>query len=436
MTTVDGDNTQMPWKRIGTLGGGVALCAVLVACTAGPNAGIIANSNAYPGGVPENAVEERMTMRTDELHQAPEGWDEAEAAPVDIDDGDPWSLVGYKDPTSIDYQIGAGDILEFQSWDDPSLSRENISVRYDGHISLPLVPDINIHQRTREEATEMIRHAYEEVFIEPQISLRIVESLSKSYYVMGEVQQPGEFAYRRTLNLLEAINQAGGPRINRQAGDAFVGAQGQLAKAFVIRVADEERNVIEYDLRNLSDPGPHASMAPIIPGDVVYVPEGVNLVYILGQVTRPNVYALPERTTMLQMLALAGGIDFSRAKLRRVVLIREISETESEILLVNVREILRTGQDIFLQPGDVIYVPQRDLVRLQEFVGRFTGSVSPMMALYRQAIDTYYAYDLIKGQVDRLQDTGQPLDAAAFISNLGNILPTQPVPGGLLNPGP
>ena len=408
----------------------IALVGVLTACAGGTTlpAGVPGN------GVPEAAVEERMVMPTDQLHQRPEGWDEADARPAPVE-GDPWSLVGYQDPTSTDYRIGAGDMLEFQSWDDPALSRPNISVRYDGHISLPLVPDINVHQRTREEATEMIRAAYEEVFIEPQVSLRIVESLSKSYYVMGEVQQPGEFAYRRTLNLLEAINQAGGPRINRQAGDAFVGGQGQLAKAFVIRIADDERNVIEYDLRNLSTPGPHASLAPIIPGDVIYVPEGVNLVYVIGQVARPNVYPLPERTTLVQMLAQAGGVDFSRAKLRQVVLLREINERETEIILVDVRQILRTGQDILLQPGDVIYVPQRDLVRLQEFVARFTGSISPVLGLYGQAIDTYYAYDLVKGQVDRLQDGGQ-LDTNSLLNLLSGFAPTVPLQGGILNPGP
>jgi len=402
-------------------------CGVLGACATAPGGGAPVTAE----GVPESVIEERMVIRTGELHQKPEGWDEFDAAPA----GDPWPLTGYRDPTEQVYRIEAGDVLEFQSWDDPGLNRDGVTVRYDGHISLPLIPDLNIHRLTREEATELIRGAYEDVFIEPQISLRIVESLSKSYYVMGAVNTPGEFPYRRTLNLLDAINNAGGQRIDRRGGDSFTGDQGQLTKAFVIRIADEERNVLEYDLRNLSQGGPHASTAPVIPGDVVYVPEGVNLVYVLGEVARQGVYPIAEGTTMLRMLALAGGPNFTTGQLRHVVLLREINPEETEVLLVNVRHLLRGGQDIAIEPGDVIYVPQRHLVRLQQFVNQFTGSISPVLSLYNQAITTRYQYDLVKGQVDRLRDANQ-LSTGALLDLLGGFTPTVPLQGGLLSPLP
>jgi ribosomal protein L16 Arg81 hydroxylase len=69
---------------------------------------------------------------------------------------------------------------------------------------------------------------------------------------------------------------------------------------------------------------------------------------------------------------------------------REESEGSSKIMLINVRQIINTGQDITLVPGDVIYLPPKPLVNLREFVTRFTGTVSPVLSLYRQAWDSYY----------------------------------------------
>lgn len=421
MTTASGGSAFMRWASV------FGVMALVAGCATVPEGGIV-----QTGGIPESAVDEQVVMRTSELHQRPEGWDEQDAVAVEAN-GDPWTLVGYRDPTEQAYLIEAGDVLEFQSWDDPGLNRPGVTVRYDGHISLPLIPDVKVHQRTREEATELIRAAYEEVFIEPQVSLRIVESLSKSYYVMGSVNRPGEFPYRRTLNLLDAINNAGGQRVDRRAGDSFTGDQGQLTKAFVIRIADDERNVLEYDLRNLSRPGPHASTAPIIPGDVVYVPEGVNLVYVLGQVARQGVYPIAEGTTVLRMLANAGGPNFTTGQLRNVILMREISPQETQITMVNVRKLLRGGQDILIEPGDVLYVPQRNLVRLQQFVSQFTGSVSPVLSLYTQAINTRYQYEFVRNRVDQIRRQDQ-LSTGALFDLLGGFAPTVPIQGGLLNP--
>jgi len=403
------------------------LCGVVAGCATGPDGTIPVS------GVPDSAVEEKLVMRTDELHQKPDDWDEFEATPVEEDT--PWPMTGYRDPTEQIYRIEAGDVLEFQSWDDPGLNRNGLTVRFDGHVSLPLIPDINVHRRTREEATELIRQAYEEVFLEPQVSLRIVESMSKSYYVMGSVNSPGEYAFRRTMNLLEAINNAGGQRIDRRGGDSFAGEQGQLAKAFIIRIADEDRYVLEYDLRNLSRPGPHASTAPVIPGDVVYVPEGVNLVYVIGMVGRQGVYPISEGTTMLRLLIQAGGPSFTTGQLRNVVLMRPINPDETEIMLINVRQLLRGGRDILIEPGDTIYVPQRRLVRLSTFINQFVGTVSPVMNLYRQAVDTRYHYEFVKNRVDQIRDSGQ-LSNAALIDLLVGFTPTTPLPGGLLSPLP
>ena len=367
-----------------------------------------------PGGV----IEEKLTMETNKLHQVPEE-STATDAPQDADiAGTTWAETEF-----TEYRIAPGDLLEFQSFDDPSISRQQVVVRYDGFVSLPLIPDINVSGKTREEATLLLTAAYTDVFLDPQLSLAIMDTASKTYSVMGDVMRPAEYPYRRAITILDAINAAGGLRINQRRGDSFVGAQGELSKALIIRMVDGRRRVFDVDIRGLSEDGPHNSTTPILPGDGVYIPEGVNLVYLIGEVGRPDVYALTEGTTLVKLLAVAGGPNFTTGKMRRVVLMREIDKQQTEILLIDIRMTLKTGQDILLRPGDVIYVPQKDLIRLQQFVQRFTGSISPVLSLYTQALNAYYERD----RIDLLLQQSNGTDLNSLVSNISQFLPTVPL---------
>src|SRR5690606_21167101 len=73
--------------------------------------------------------------------------------------------------SSGEYRIGAGDKVEFQSFNDEKISREELVVRFDGQLSLPLIPDIAVGNLTRSEAEERIREEYRSIFRDPQIAL-------------------------------------------------------------------------------------------------------------------------------------------------------------------------------------------------------------------------------------------------------------------------
>ncbi len=304
----------------------------------------------------------------------------------------------------MSYRIGPGDVLFFRSFDDDQLSM-SVPVRYDGHISLQVVPDLKVEGLTRKEAEDLAREAYSEYFVEPELSLSVAEVRSKIFTVMGEVSQPSEYDYTRPITLLNAINIAGGIRVNQRGGDSYVGAQGQLVQALVIRHIGDERHVFEVDMRDFEQPGPSPADTPIYPGDVVYVPESANLVYLLGEVRQPRVYAISQGLTLIRLLALAGGFEESRAHISKVAITREISKTETKILIFDVKKGLKTGADMMLEPGDIIYVPRRPLVRAQEFLQRVVAPATTGMSfarqvlgLYQQAYSAYYTkqrYDLL-----------------------------------------
>lgn len=416
---------------------GARVIAVTVCVCATATADDAATVKNAPRSVPstDKRIQESMTVDTAALF----GFTNA-----DIEKANAEKLAKYLGPEVVavsaaaqpgqdgfgEYVIDSGDVLEFVAFDDVTLNRE-ITVRYDGFVSLPRVPDVKVAGLTRPAAQEAIREVYSKIYRDPEISLSITTPASKAYVVTGDVQTPGRYPFERTLSLWDAISQAGGLR-ERNAGGGngggLVAITGQITKAFVIRRANGERQVMPYDLRGLGKPGDYQGDTPIYYGDIVYVPEGVNLVYLLGESRAPVIVELIEGMTLLQMLALSGGFDASTAKISSVVLLRQSGEGTTDLHKIDLRAILKNkAPDMPLQPGDVVYLPRKTLVRLQEFIDRSVGSLSQILGLYTQAIDAAYALDLSRETLDALENSNNvsiPARSVSGISPLPRILGT------------
>lgn len=366
-------------------------CTLLFGCTGSSREGASVEAKTTKGEVVERAI-----VPTRQLYEFPKPSELMsraclpEPAPAPVGD-------------APDYRIGPGDVLAFQIFDEPALNRQ-VVVRYDGYLSLPMIDDVVVSGLSRAEAEARVREAYAKVFRNPRLTLTVDEVLSRSYFVLGEVEEPSEYAYKRPLSLLAAITIAGGIRTESNGGTAnTIGAQGQLTKAFIIRHVDGKRTVLEYDLKGLRNPGEHPSDVPVLPGDFVYVPEGVNLVYVVGEVKVPGVYPLLEQMTVLQLLSRAGGPVEARARMRQAVLLRQTDATHTEALLIDLRKALKTGFSPVLCPGDILYVPRGDLVRLYENLIRFTNlteTVTPILDLYMKAYDTWYTKERFEDLFD------------------------------------
>ncbi len=107
------------------------------------------------------------------------------------------------------YLIGLGDILEVQVWNEPDLSR-TMSVRLDGAISLSLVGDVQAVGRSIPDLSRLLEKKFAELVEEPTVTVILIESRSRRYYLIGQVAQPGEFSLDYPISLLQAIARAGG----------------------------------------------------------------------------------------------------------------------------------------------------------------------------------------------------------------------------------
>ena len=80
-------------------------------------------------------------------------------------------------------------------------------------------------------------------------------------------------------------------------------------------------------------------------------------VSVLGQVNEPGSYPYKERLTLVQAISLAGGMN-PLAQRKKVKLIRE-TEKGRETFEIDVTAIIERGQqDLTLEPGDVVFVPE------------------------------------------------------------------------------
>jgi len=357
---------------------------------------------------PDPRVEESLTISTEKLHGFSKNQVRRLAADrmamlTSADEDGPGrhpAVDGFGD-----YRIGAGDILEFVSFDDESLNRE-VVVRYDGHVSLPRIRDVEVKGLTRREAEEALASAYGKIYRDPDISLTIVSTESKTYTVTGDVALPGSYPYTRATSLWQAISLAGGLAQDGTGDEGFIGITGQVTQAVIVRRINGERQVYAYDMRGLADPGVYEGDVPVYFDDIVYVPEGVNLVYVLGEAESSVTVELTQGMTLVQMLALSGGFDTSEARIKQIVLLREADENNTDVHLVNLKDILRGREpDIVLQPGDVVYIPRKRILKAAEFVERFTGTISPILDLYTTAIDAGFAFQLNREELDALEDS-------------------------------
>jgi polysaccharide export outer membrane protein len=109
-----------------------------------------------------------------------------------------------------DYIIGNGDVLEITTWKEPDFSREEIIVRLDGKISLPLLDDIQAAGLTPSQLKQDIEKNLEKYVTKPSVTVTVRNAASQKFYILGEVVNTGEYPLVKDLSVLQAFAIAGG----------------------------------------------------------------------------------------------------------------------------------------------------------------------------------------------------------------------------------
>jgi len=241
------------------------------------------------------------------------------------------------------YRIGPSDLLEIKVFQADELSRQ-VRVDQRGDITLPLMGTIRVAGLSQGELEKRLADLLGKNLLQnPQVSVFIKEFTAQRVTVEGEVNRQGVFPISGQVTVLQVIATAGG------LGEAAVSnqvmlfrKQGNATRAYQIDL-DAIRQGIASDPYVQND-------------DRIVVQKAVERRFTVeGEVNKQGVYPYKDRVTVLQAVAMAGGLS-NLAKPDSIAVIRRENGTET-IYTVNLNEI-RSGRsaDPFVQNDDRIVV--------------------------------------------------------------------------------
>ena len=278
---------------------------------------------------------------------------------------------------SQDYRIGAGDALEIQVVDTPELN-QTLTVSAAGGINFLGLGAIPVLDLTAAELETRIAAALKlkKLVKEPQVLVFIKEYRAKRIFLMGEFASPGEFVMSQNLTVMDAILLAGGlgpsPDDHAYLHRHFVIGNDKPPSAALIanpEVAQEGTEIIKINLKPMLE-GRAPEPDPLLKeGDFLIVSRKlVDSFYVLGDVTNPSNFDIPEGQTITvsRAIAQAGGPTFTAKPSNTIIARRSPGGTRQDIK-VDYSAILKGKKpDIAVKPNDVIYVPSGKLPMLRE----------------------------------------------------------------------
>jgi protein involved in polysaccharide export with SLBB domain len=106
-------------------------------------------------------------------------------------------------------------------------------------------------------------------------------------------------------------------------------------------------------------------------------------VYVGGEVLRPGVISMPGRLTVLSAIMEAGGVRYPQAATENVVVIR-YREGERISYAFNLKRALKgdPSPSFYLEPQDIVYVPQTVITRLDDWVDQHITRLMPQTGFF------------------------------------------------------
>jgi polysaccharide export outer membrane protein len=235
-------------------------------------------------------------------------------------------------------------------------NRLGITVRKDGNVWLPVIGPVLAEGQTLVEFEAALRKAASRFYVDPQVSVEILEHESQKFFVVGEVRQPGAFPVDGDTTLLEALTLAGG-----------VPETGDLTSATVVRGGKQ----LPIDLHSLAKQGDLSRNVFMRAGDVVFIPDNsVQKVFVLGEVKNPGVVKIARtQLTLAEALATTGGPTPARAR-RELAIIRG-GFAEPVVYRIDLEKALLLDDQIRLRPGDRIVVAPTGLATASRYMEQF-----------------------------------------------------------------
>ena len=146
------------------------------------------------------------------------------------------------------YRLGSGDQLRVTVFGHDDLSG-TFQIGSDGGVSLPLIGEVRADNLTLPELERAITGKLSPDYLKnPQVSVEVVNY--RPFYIIGEVKNPGSYAYVGGMRVVNAIAMAGG---------------------FTYRAKESEVYITRAEGSGRQEKATKGTL--VLPGDVIEVPE-------------------------------------------------------------------------------------------------------------------------------------------------------------------
>lgn len=279
--------------------------------------------------------------------------------PLDIENTQP-------DPHE-EYTLGPGDTIMVDVAGRPELSGTQV-VGPDGRITMPGVGSVLVGDKTRDDAAHAVDEALSKDYSGTITStVQVTKYGSNHILLYGAIEKPGLIAFDQPPTLLEVITMGGHvltPDKNMPTARRCVIYRGS---SYVMNVNisdrfDGQRALNDIRLRR---------------NDIVFIPEHQeSVISVLGEVNKPGPVQLLPSSTLISLLANAGG-PTEKAGSNPKITITEASTGRIQEISFKELLTLHGGSDVSLHDGDIVYVPRSGLAK----AGFFMQQIAPITGL-------------------------------------------------------
>jgi polysaccharide biosynthesis/export protein len=193
--------------------------------------------------------------------------------------------------------IGMGDMVRVSVFRNPELTTEaRVSER--GTILFPLIGEVPVIGMTPAQAGARIADKLKggRFVVNPEVTVSMMQVNSRQVSVLGNVNKPGRYPLdSQNVKLTDFLAVAGG----------VAGAGSD--RVTIVTVKDGQTVKKDVDLAAMFRNGDLSQNVNLQPGDTIYV-EKAPMVYIYGEVQKAGAYRLEPHMTVMQVLAMGGGV--------------------------------------------------------------------------------------------------------------------------------
>jgi polysaccharide export outer membrane protein len=289
-------------------------------------------------------------------------------------------------PPSPDYVVGPNDVIivtvsgapEYSSVSNTGQQHGNGSrVDGNGYIQMPTLGLVKVDGMTLSQIRDHIQNLLKQYIREPSVMVEITEYKSYPLYILGQFKNTGVFYMDRPFNVLQGLALGGGY-------DAIANPR----SARIIR----DKRVLPVDVYELLMNADQTQNVWLKPGDTFFMPDNKNQnVFVFG-VGKPGmtISLPPSGLNLLQAIATAG-LEKVGYHSRSVYLIRSLSPTRGQLMVVDVEAIIQ-GDALPLQlcEGDVIYIPKSGLTSWNEAVNEMLPTLQAFGAILSPFVQIKY----------------------------------------------